>query len=307
MYVQPLLKWLGGKTQIIDDVMGAFPRDIGGCYIEPFVGGGSVLLALLTLVEDGSMSVSGKIVACDVNTRLVSFYKNIQTNVDEVLQCFGEIASAYNACGDDMDKKEAYYYEQRTVFNNMWIHGLGLGDGGWGSALSAAMFLFLNKTCFRGMYREGPHGFNVPFGHYKTPLVVREEHVRRVSRLLRHVEFRCCSFEDVLKGVEVEDFVYLDPPYAPESKTSFVGYQKEGFDMNKHRLLFAVCENMRSKKVKHVMSNADVALVAEHMPGEWYHKRVLSCRRAINSKKPDARTNEVLLSFMGKSYPCAEL
>jgi len=153
------------------------------------------------------------------------------------------------------------------------------------------MFLFLNKTCFRGLYREGPNGFNVPFGHYVAPSIYDEDELLAVSDLIQGVQFTCQDVQLALLGVGLDDFIYLDPPYAPESATSFVGYTSDGFPLEAHQALFTRLKNL--SLTKFLMSNADVTLVRDAFPG--YQKQVVSARRAINSKTPESRTNEVLI------------
>jgi len=147
-------------------------------------------------------------------------------------------------------------------------------------------FIFLNKTCFRGVYREGPKGFNVPFGHYKNVNIIDDENIRLVSKLIKNVHFNHASFEYISPGKG--DFVYLDPPYAPINVTSFVGYTAKGF--TEHQQLFDFC---KSFPCKWLMSNASVPLVRETFAGHLM--KVISCRRAINSKNPESRADEVLV------------
>ncbi len=158
------------------------------------------------------------------------------------------------------------------------------------------MLLFMNKTCFRGVYREGPHGFNVPFGNYKNPAILEEAHIRTVSKLIKDVVFTCRSFEESLASVEAGDFVYLDPPYAPETDSSFVSYTAEGFSLETHTALFKLCKTLHEKGVKLLLSNAEVKLVKDAFPSPPFTTTSVECRRAINSKNPEAKTKEVLIS-----------
>lgn len=266
--VKPFLKWVGGKTQIIDDVMSLFPREFNN-YYEPFLGGGSVLLALLTQRRNGLIKIDGTIYASDLNENLIGLYKQIQSNHNELISEVKKLL--------EIPMSESYYYELRSRFNQTPK----------GSIDASALFLYLNKACFRGVYREGPRGFNVPFGHYKNCSILDEDHIKKVSELIQEVIFTHHGFEDALK-TDDNDFVYLDPPYAPVNATSFVGYTADGF--GKHAELFELCKNM---KAKFLMSNADVPLVREAFEG--YETKIVSCRRAINSKKPESRANEVLI------------
>ena len=305
---KPLLKWVGGKTQILDDVLSLFPTKIKN-YHEPFVGGGSVLLGLLTHVNAGKIKLTGKIYASDVNSNLIGFYKNIQTNPDAVIAECRILVNEYSKItGKEVNRKatnieeastsqESYYFWVRSSFN-------ALSKEEKTTPRASAMLLFMNKTCFRGVYREGPNGFNVPFGNYKNPSIIDEGHIMLISGLIKDVIFTAASYKESLAPAQAQaqtkvkkgDFVYLDPPYAPESGTSFVGYTKDGFNIDNHGELFKMCNEMTEKGVKILMSNADVKLVKEAFPAPKYNTRIISCRRAIHSKEPDKRTNEVLIT-----------
>jgi DNA adenine methylase len=271
--MKPLLKWVGGKTQILSDVLEHFPRKIK-TYHEPFLGGGSVLLAILS--EASSIEVEN-VCASDNNPHLIAFYKQVQDNPELLHAALELLFKKYDESGD---RKEAYYYEQRTRFRELPP-----------CVEKCALLLFLNKTCFRGLYREGPSGFNVPYGHYKTtPKCPTLGELRTMQKLFSKVEFRVCDFSEALSRVQSGDFVYADPPYAREKKTSFVGYNTNGYDEQK---LFQELE-----KVMFCMSNANVPCVTEFF--KEYKTFYIKARRAIHSKNPDTTTTEVLVTNVTK-------
>jgi DNA adenine methylase len=156
---------------------------------------------------------------------------------------------------------------------------------------SSAIFIFLNKTCFRGLFRMGPNGFNVPYGNYKNPEIVNKEHLEQIHKLIQNVIFECKDFNDSLDNVKTDDFVYLDPPYAPENKKSFVKYNSDGFDEETHLQLFKKTKELNAK---FVMSNSDVPLVNDNFND--FNIEKIECRRAINSKKPESKTMEVIIN-----------
>jgi DNA adenine methylase len=295
--VKPFLKWVGGKTQILDEVLERFPRSIQN-YYEPFLGGGSVLLGLLT---DKSIKVKGTVYASDINSNLIGLYKNIQVNPEQLIGEVKAIADEWSTCvhtginrkpltkEEALTSPESYYFWLRATFN-------GLTKEQRISVKGSALMLFLNKTCFRGVYREGPHGFNVPFGNYKNPTILEEDNIRHLSALLKDVVFTCCSFSEVLSKPLVGDFTYLDPPYAPENETSFVSYTTDGFDIEKHRALFKACAELKEKGCSFLMSNSDVPLIREAFPSDRFTTTSLVCRRSIHSKNPETKTREVLIS-----------
>jgi DNA adenine methylase len=298
--IKPFMKWVGGKTQIINDVISLFPKTMNN-YHEPFVGGGSVLLALLSYKESGLLNITGKIYASDLNSNLIGLYKNIQSYPETLIAEVKKISEEFAKCkGTDVNRKamtieeamtspESYYFWIRSKFN-------GLSKEERTSIPASAMLLFMNKTCFRGVYREGPKGFNVPFGNYKNPSILDEDHIKTVSRLIKDVEFTTCPFDYALSRIMDDDFVYLDPPYAPETDKSFVKYTADGFNLESHKSLFGICREMSSKNIRMLMSNAEVKLVTDAFPLPDFNTKIISCRRAIHSKEPDARTNEVLIT-----------
>lgn len=288
--MKPVIKWVGGKTQILDTVLETFPREIEN-YHELFVGGGSVLFGLLASKD---ITVKGKVYAYDKNQKLINMYRQIQTNPEEVHDHLVKLFTMYDTRTgteiyrkpeteeEGLTSKESYYYWIRKKYNELIPT----------TPVHAATLIFLNKTCFRGVYREGPNGFNVPYGHYKsTPLVISLDELVKIQDLIKNVVFKWCDFRATFtQTVNEGDFIYADPPYAPESVTSFVGYTKDGFSLDDHRDLFNL---LKTSKVDFVLSNAKVHLVTSTFEG--YEVKDVPARRAIHSKDPSSKTTEVLV------------
>ena len=296
---RPLLKWVGGKGQIIDKLAKKIPKEMNQ-YHELFVGGGSFLIMVLWAKKKGLITIEGDINAYDLNEALIGSYNNIKSNKEELFETIKEIEKEFNQCEvegdvkrkpllkeDALTSKESYYFWIRKLYNE---------QNDKCSILSSAYFIFLNKTGFRGMYREGPNGFNIPYGHNKNPKIINKEELDYISELIQEVNFNHCDFSKGYENIIGEGhFIYLDPPYAPENDTSFVGYTKEGFGIEQHELLFN-CAKKISKENMIMMSNANVKLVRDNLSVEEYNYEVVSCRRAINSKNPGAKTEEVIIT-----------
>tara|TARA_B110000285_G_scaffold121404_1_gene137259 strand:+ start:8634 stop:9536 length:903 start_codon:yes stop_codon:yes gene_type:complete len=291
--IKPILKWVGGKTQIMDKIMDKVPTTIHD-YYEIFLGGGSVLLAILS---NPNITIAGDIYACDLNKALISTYKNIQNNHEELFLAVDTMKKEYEKCSlkgevnrkplqkeDALESRESYYFWVRKQYN---------ATNNKRSVEASAMFIFLNKRGFRGLFRESSNGFNVPYGNYKTVNILDFERLKEVSKLIKNVKFIHGDFTETLKGVKKRDFVYLDPPYAPENSTSFVGYNKDGFGVEKHKTLFNMVKKL---KCKWLFSNADVELIQNSFPEHEYTVEKITARRSINSKKPGSKTVEVLIS-----------
>ena len=297
---KPILKWVGGKTQIVDKLVKHFPKEINN-YHEIFLGGGSVLLVILSLIEKNIIKLNGDIYAYDVNKPLIHVYKNIQSNCDELYIKLQNIIQEFSACGEgELNRKpknineaklskENYYYWIRNKYNIQT-------EDEKNSILGSALFIFLNKTCFRGIFRIGPNGFNVPYGNYKNPKIIDKEHLHKVSKLIKDVKFICCDFKTSLSSqFKEKDFIYLDPPYYPKLKNSFVGYTENGFNIKEHEKLFEMIHYLTNLKLKIIMSNSDVKFVRDNFEDIKYKTFVILCKRTINSKKPNSTTNEVII------------
>tara|TARA_B100000401_G_scaffold246520_1_gene167239 strand:- start:2865 stop:3551 length:687 start_codon:yes stop_codon:yes gene_type:complete len=221
-------------------------------------------------------------------------YRQIQTNPKDVHDYLTELFKTYDTrTGTEVNRKpqteeegltskESYYYWVRKKYNDLIPT----------THIHAATLIFLNKTCFRGVYREGPNGFNVPYGHYKTtPVVTPLEELLKIQDLIKDVVFKWCDFRAAFaQTVNDCDFIYADPPYAPENVKSFVGYTKDGFIMDDHKDLFDL---LKYSEIDFVMSNAKVYLVTSSF--EDYKIEDVPARRAINSKDPSSITTEVLV------------
>ena len=297
--MKPFLKWLGGKTQLLATLMPLFPKTLNN-YHELFLGGGSVLLALLHKIREGEIELKGRVYAYDANPSLIRLYQHIQTDGVELVGHIQRYRGIYDGLEgteknmkpetleEGLTSKESYYYWLRRRYNELPRE----------SVESSALFLFLNKTCYRGMYREGPNGFNVLYGHYKkTPSMLSLDDMGELRELLGEVVFVHCDFRDSITKAEAGDFIYLDPPYAPETDHSFVGYTKDGFGLATHQALFEAVKEVDKKKVGFVMSNAKVQLVTEAFAGFTCAEVV--ARRAVNSKKPGSKTSEVIVYNSG--------
>lgn len=290
---KPFLKWVGGKTQIIDKIIEKIPKNIKN-YHEPFVGGGSVLLALLTLQKEGDITIENNIYAYDLNLNLINVYKAIQNNKDKLFEKIEEILKEYdNIEGDIVNRKpstleeaktskESYYYWIRNKYNKSVTNSIEC----------SAMFIFINKTCFRGIYRVGPNGYNVPYGHYKkTPVIITKKEMDTISELIKKVIFIHSDFKKSIESIKNGDFVYLDPPYVPEKKKSFVGYNKD--DFIEHKELFGMLEGLDKNNIKFIMSNS-VSYLSKISQSNYNYEEITT-RRAINSKNPGSTTKEVII------------
>lgn len=302
-YVKPFIKWVGGKSQILEEILDEFPSSMEN-YHEIFLGGGSVLLGLLSLQKEGIIEIKKKTYAYDLNKPLIYVYKNIQKTPKKFLNSIIKIINEYNKIEgeiinrkpetkeDSLTSQESYYYWIRENYNSMTDEErIGI--------LGSAYFVFLNKTCFRGVFRMGPNGFNVPFGHYSNPSIIDKSHIKKVSELIKDVEFIHASFEDSLKNILTGSFTFSDPPYFPMNATSFVGYTSDGFDLKLHEKLFKMLHELKKQNVNWMMSNSCTKLVLDSFNDKKkYSIKKILCRRAINSKNPESKVNEVII----KSY-----
>ena len=268
---KPLLKWIGGKNQIINTIINKFPSEINN-YHELFLGGGSVLLALLSYQKNNIINVKGEIYAYDINEPLINFFINVQKYPLELFEKIQQIILEFNK----QDNKDYYYYirnKYNKLKNKNNIEG-------------SVLFLFLNKTCFRGVFRISNNGFNVPYGNYNNPNIINKTHLLEVSKLIQNVIFKHYDYKESIKLIKDDDFVYLDPPYF----NTYNNYTNNKF--YEHKQLFDLC---KKSKFNFLMSNSDILFVRESF-NNYCIKTVYNCKRKINSKNPNSVINELLIS-----------
>jgi DNA adenine methylase len=306
-HLKPLLKWVGGKSQLLKDIFTLFPKKINN-YYEPFIGGASVLLELLNKIENNEIIVNGKIYAYDNNANLIYFYNTIKNNHLLFIEQIKLLKEDYEKCSNTkinakkivypipkentIQSKELFFYYIRQEYNKLINHN---EKNDTHILMISVYLLFLNKTCFRGLYRMGPNGFNVPYGNYKNPSIFDENEINQISTLFNkyNVTFTYQSFEKVFDyKFKKTDFIYFDPPYVPENSTSFVTYNEDGFNEEKHKNLF---ENIKKLNCAFILSNSDTKLLYDYFENSNYNIHKIKAKRAIKSNDPTATTNELLI------------
>ena len=284
--IKPFLKWVGGKNQIMSLLIEKFPKKMNN-YHEPFLGGGSVLIEVLILAAKNKIKIRNKIYAYDQNKDLINVYKNIQTNHECLFKKLTLYFRQYHHLATPCLKKQ-FYYKIRDKFNTMDKNTIDC----------SAIFIFLNKTCFRGLFRVNKNNkFNVPYGHYKnTPCGPSKTELNRLSNLIKNVIFMDLDFEKSLQQIIPQDFVYLDPPYYPieKNKTSFNTYTLDGFGLKKHKKLFAMIKQLSKTNVSFVLSNANNPFVSSTFNS--FNVEKIQAKRRINSKKPDSQAFELIIN-----------
>jgi DNA adenine methylase len=245
---KPFLKWAGGKTQLINDIEKALPKDIFNdkfTYIEPFVGSGAVLFWMLN-----NFPKLEKAVINDINEDLINTYRTISSRPKELISILDILQNEYHGLeGQDEEKKE-YYYSKRELYNTRKEEQSG----------QAALFIFLNRTCFNGLYRVNrKNEYNVPMGSYKRPTICDKENILAVSQTLQKVEILCGDYEETLSFADNNTLFYFDPPYKPLSETSsFNSYAKDEFNDAEQIRLRDFCHKLDTLNHNWILSNSDV-------------------------------------------------
>lgn len=231
--VKPIVKWAGGKTKLLPELLARVPASIG-TYVEPFAGGAALFFALASRAEGRPFK---RAVLADKNEDLLACYRAVRDSVDDVI-----------------DALEPYVYDRDVYYRARAQDPRKLSD-----VARAARFLFLNRTCYNGLWRVNSKGtFNVPFGTYKNPKIRDPEGLRAAAKLLSGVEIKSGDFESVTTSLGSRDFVYFDPPYVPLSKTAdFTAYSADGFDSGDQERLRNRMRELKKRGVAAMLSNAD--------------------------------------------------
>lgn len=250
--IKPFVKWAGGKSQLLPEIRKKYPQTIKK-YCEPFVGGGAVLLDILANFHPEEVLIN------DINAELVNVYKQVRDNSDYLISQLRELQEIFwNA---DIENRKSIYLEKRACFNDIIINSDGQLE-----LEKAVLFIFLNKTCFNGLYRVNSKGiYNVPMGSYKKPVICDEDSLRLISGLLKNVEIRCGDYSQCDDFIDNSTFVYIDPPYRPLSETSsFNSYTKYKFEDKQQIELGKFIEEISSVGAKVVASNSDPKNIDEN-------------------------------------------
>lgn len=290
--VKPFLKWAGGKTQLIPEIQRSLPVQIlkgKFTYIEPFVGSGAVLFWMLSKFENLENAIIN-----DINLDLINTYKTIASKPKELISILYQLQSEFHELDAKPEEKKGYYYQKRDLYNSRNQE----------MSSQAALFIFLNRTCFNGLYRVNrKNEFNVPMGSYKRPTICDEKNILAVNNALQRVEIIGGDFEVTQSFAGPNSFFYFDPPYKPLSETSsFNSYAKEDFNDLEQIRLKDFCTRLDNLGHKWMLSNSDVKgkNISDEFFDDIYSKFIISrvkAKRSINANAAKrGELNELLIT-----------
>ena len=302
--VKPFVKWAGGKGSLIPQLRNFYPFELENetinKYVEPFVGGGAVLINILQKYD------IKEAYAFDINIDLINCYNVIKANVEDLINELSIKENEFLKIGDE--ERQKYFYNIRKEYNSYKIKENEL------SIKRAAEFIFLNRTCFNGLYRVNKNGeFNVPCGKYKNPTICDSKNLRNLSFLIRNVEFQYGDYKKSEKYIDSNTFVYFDPPYRPLSITSgFTSYTKEDFSDENQKELANYFKELDEKKAKLMLSNSnpkntnrDDNFFEEIYKG--FNIKEISAKRMINANaKGRGEISELLITNYEEIEECIQ-
>ncbi len=289
---KPFLKWAGGKGQLLSEISKHYPFGNNvhiKKYAEPFVGGGAVLFDILNKHDVDEVYIS------DINAELINTYKTIRDNPDELIDILKNMEEEY--LPTDADGRKKFYLEKRARFNDLKRNGVH-------DAEAAALMIFLNRTCFNGLYRVNRSGdYNVPMGAYKNPQICNEDLLLADSKKLQNANIVCGDYKESTSFIDENTFVYFDPPYRPLTKTaSFTSYTEHLFDDNKQLELAKYVQDLDNKGALIVISNSDPKNTDENdnfFDDAYSNQNIrrVAANRMINSNsEARGKINELLIT-----------
>ena len=288
---KPFLKWAGGKKQVIDFIDKKLPTEIKSSgeidtYVEPFLGGGAVFFYLSSQFNINNVYLS------DINKELILTFNVVKNKPKKLISELEPFEDDFLQLSPELRKE--FYYDVRDKFNES-LENFDYDNFSEEHIIRASQMIFLNRTCFNGLYRVNKSGkFNVPIGKYKNPLICDKENLLKVSNVLKNVNVFCGDYSESEEFIDENSFVYLDPPYLPIKKNSFTSYNSDGFGVNEQIELSQFCKRIDDIGAKFILSNSDPK---NHDPScnffeetygnlnlkEFGHNRI-KVRRSINSK-----------------------
>ena len=291
--VKPFVKWAGGKGQLLKEIQHYYPFDDGGVtkYAEPFVGGGAVLFDILSQYDLEEVYIS------DTNEELINTYCVIRDDIDSLVEMLYAIQNSFIPL--DANCRKSYYIEKRERFNY-----LKTNRSREINIEKAALMIFLNKTCFNGLFRVNKKGlFNVPMGAYKNPMICDENNLRAVSEKLQKVSIVCGDYRSSADFIDENTFVYFDPPYRPITDTSsFTAYTENSFNDEEQVKLARFVDDMHKKGAKIVVSNSDPKNTNEqddffdNIYSSYRIKRVEATRMINSNAEARGKIKELIIS-----------
>ncbi len=288
--IKPFVKWAGGKRQLLPTINENLPSGLRNGsinrYVEPFVGGGAMFFHIATNYQ------MEEIIINDINNQLINVYKIIRDDVNELIKYLANIENEYLHLSEK-ERKE-YFYNKRSFYNKNKTDGVE----------TASIFIFLNRTCFNGLYRVNKKGeFNVPHGKYKNPTILDENNLLNVSTVLQNVKLYSADFEQMGKYVDDKTFVYLDPPYRPlDATANFTSYNKSEFNDVEQKRLKKFYDKLKDKGAKLLLSNSDPKNTDENddffdeLYNDYNIKRVYANRMINSNGNKRGMVTELLIS-----------
>lgn len=293
MAAKPFVKWVGGKTQLLPEIRQHYPASFTK-YCEPFVGGGAVLFDVLQNCHPEEVLIN------DINPELINLYKTIRDNSENLINLLNALQAEYQ--NTLQEKRKDLYLQKRSAYNDFIVE-----NNPSNNLEKAALFIYLNKTCFNGLYRVNRKGlFNVPFNNAVNPLICDEENLRECSALLQKVQMHVGDYSFCREFIDTNTFVYIDPPYRPLTTTSsFTSYSENEFSDTQQIQLNKFMTEMALRGARIVASNSDPKNADEKddffdkLYANFHVKRVQASRMVNSNAKKRGPINELIISNIG--------